>query len=47
LQPHARLYNFLDELARRHVKQPPEPDWTPTDLLAVLVGTSLPAAPVT
>ena len=44
-----KLYNFLDELGRQHLKQPPQPDWTPTDLLqalAVSVGTSLPAAPV-
>jgi protein SCO1 len=44
-----KLYNFLDELGRQHLKQPPQPDWTPADLLqalAVSVGTSLPAAPV-
>lgn len=44
-----KLYNFLDELGRQHLKQPPQPNWTPTDLLqalAVSVGTSLPAAPV-
>jgi protein SCO1 len=44
-----KLYNFLDELGRQHLKQPPQPDWTPADLLqalAVSVGTTLPAAPV-
>jgi protein SCO1 len=44
-----KLYNFLDELGRQHLKQPPQPNWTPTDLLqalAVSVGTSLPVVPV-
>jgi protein SCO1 len=39
------LYNFLDELGRQHLKQPPQPDWTPADALqalAVSVGRSLP-----
>jgi protein SCO1/2 len=44
-----KLYHFLDALGRQHLKQPPQPDWTPADLLravAVAVGTSLPVAPV-
>ena len=46
-----KLYNFLDELGRQHLKQPPQPNWTPTELLqalAVSVGRPLPvsAAPV-
>ncbi len=44
-----KLYNFLDELGRQHLKQPPQPDWTPGDLLqalAVSVGRQLPVAPV-
>ncbi len=41
-----KLYNFVDELGRQHVKQLPQPDWTPADLLAVSVGTRLPAPPV-
>ncbi len=44
-----KLYNFLDELGRQHLKQPPQPDWTPADLLqalAVSVGRSLPSSSV-
>lgn len=40
-----RLYKFLDELGRRHLKHPPQPDWTPADVLgalAVSVGRPLP-----
>ncbi len=43
------LYNFLDELGRQHLKSPPQPDWTPANVLqalAVSVGRPLPAAPV-
>jgi protein SCO1/2 len=44
-----KLYNFLSQLGREHLKQAPQPNWTPADLLqalAVSVGTKLPAAPV-
>jgi protein SCO1 len=30
------LYRFLSPLGRQHLKQPPQPDWTPTDALQAL-----------
>jgi protein SCO1 len=44
-----RLYKFLDALGRQHLKQPPQPDWTPADALgalAVSVGRPLPVSPI-
>ena len=31
-----KLYNFLDALGRQHLKQAPQPDWTPADALQAL-----------
>lgn len=45
-QLNPRLYRFLDALGRQHLKNAPQPDWTPTDVLqalAVSVGRPLPA----
>jgi cytochrome oxidase Cu insertion factor (SCO1/SenC/PrrC family) len=42
-----KLYKFLDALGRRHLKQAPQPDWTPVDALRALtiaVGRALPAS---
>jgi cytochrome oxidase Cu insertion factor (SCO1/SenC/PrrC family) len=42
-----KLYKFLDALGRQHLKQAPQPDWTPGDALralAVAVGRALPAS---
>jgi cytochrome oxidase Cu insertion factor (SCO1/SenC/PrrC family) len=39
------LYRFLGALGRQHLAHPPQPDWTPTDLLHALsisVGKPLP-----
>jgi len=44
-----KLYNFLDGLGRQHLRQAPQPNWTPADLLgalAVTVGRKLPASRV-
>lgn len=40
-----KLYRFLGALGRQHLKQAPQPDWTPNDVLqalAVSVGRPLP-----
>ncbi|MBV9800361.1 MAG: SCO family protein [Solirubrobacterales bacterium] len=42
-----KLYRFLDALGRQHLKNAPQPDWTPADVLralAVSVGTPLAAS---
>ena len=44
-----KLYKFLDALGRQHLKQAPQPDWTPADALqalAVSIGRPLPQAPL-
>ena len=35
-QLNPKLYRFLDELGREHLKSPPQPDWTPSDALRAL-----------
>jgi protein SCO1/2 len=43
-----RLDKFLDALGRQHLQHPPQPDWTPTDVLnalSVSVGRPLPVSP--
>ena len=48
-QLNPKLYRFLDALGRQHLKQPPQPDWTPTDALqalAIAVGKPLPLSTI-
>jgi protein SCO1/2 len=42
-----KLYDFLDALGHVHYAHPPQPNWTPADVLralAVSVGRPLPAS---
>lgn len=48
-QLNPRIYKFLDELGREHLKHAPQPDWTPLNVLQALapsVGRSLPVKPL-